>query len=343
MARRPRPGVTPTLAAALRDVALWEDSVNQPEGATIDYTLEYVWIGPGGKRQEVIKEQLTEGFTDGWPMPGEYEITPLDSNGEPLIEPFRALQLDKDALARSSRPEDGPAALMLAMSEDARITIRNQRANIDAAEKRERAAREELNKALDQVAKLTRESAQLKITADRAMSDMELAVARQQEAEEAYTGLENEILEFRPHVQIAVDHAMHKLTSIFGLAADNVADNVSANTNTSEDSVPEGTDPRPPGCENPVQTLDELYEAVIYNWQLCRYLVDNNVITWDLVRRLVWLRKKIDLGPTPVWDDDPNEAPAADQANAEGVNETEEDSEEPNEQTEDDTGEAAAE
>lgn len=307
MARRARPGVTPNLAAILRDIEIWESKINLPDGATVDYTFEYVWIGPQGKRQEIVKEQLTSGFGDDWPMPGEYEITALDSNGEPIEEPWRATHFDKDSLSRG-RPEDGPAALMLAMSEDARITIRNQRASIESAERREKTAKQELNIALDQIADLMRKQANLTLTAERAVADKDLAEGRQKEAEDAYAQLENDILEFRPHVQIAVDHGMARLGQILGVATDNVANSIGAGatdspSETSSQETYDGADPPPPGCEKPMESLDELYEKIIYNPALCRYLVENGVISWDLVRRLIWLRRHVDLGDTPVWDD----------------------------------------
>lgn len=74
-------------------------------------------------------------------------------------------------------------------------------------------------------------------------------------------------------------------------------------------------DPPPPGADNPKQPiadLDHLFERCIHDRVVLRHLVEGSVLEWEPVRRLVWYRAKVDLGPTPRWDEWAATDPASD-------------------------------
>lgn len=302
--RRPRPGATPTLTAVLRDVAEWRAEYELANaGQSTDYKLVYYYLsGPNRARMEIVAEQLEPGRVEDWPLPGEYEIDALDSNNQSLLEePWRASHLDKDALVRGRDQDQNPAQVLF---EEYRIRLRSQNAETARAEARERQAKADLEVAEAKIRTLTREKADAQLAQHQAEARASVAEAKQKEAEEAFEQLEQENAELKPHIQMFFDHGFDRLVQFFGASPANSTSPTSGTDAHVPGAAPaQGNDPAPPGAEDPVGRLDDLYDAVLYNRDVCRELVEQGVISWAAVRALIWLRTKVDLGPEPRWDE----------------------------------------
>ena len=303
--RRPRPGVTPTLSAVLRDVKDWAAEYELAQaGQATDYRIVFYYLsGPSKQRMEVVEDQLKPGLVEDWPLPGEYEIDALDSNNTSLLdEPWHAHHLDKEALVRGARAQDEHPAQ--ALFEDYRIRLRNQRGELDRAEARERAAKGDLEIAETKIRTLTRENSDAKLAQERAEARASFAEEKRKEAEAAFEQLESEHAELKPHIQMFVDHGFDRLVQFFGAAPANSTGTPNQMHDAGGAPPPpvQGNDPPPPGAEDPIGRLDELFEGVIYDREVCKALVDQGIITWATVRALVWGRTKVDLGPVPQWE-----------------------------------------
>jgi hypothetical protein len=298
--RKPRPGVTPTLSAVLQDVKEWSaDYELTNAGQVPDFKIVYYYLsGPQKQRMEVVKDQLLPGTVEDWPLPGEYEIDVLDSLNESLLEePWRAQHLDKDSLVRGARSDENPAQVLF---EEYRIRLRNQAADRDRAEAKERKAKDELDVAEEKIRKLSRSNAEYQLAAEQAAARQAYAEEKQKEAEAAFEQLETENAELKPHIQMFFDHGFDRLVQFFG-AAPAMAANNTGNAPSADGPPLQGNDPMPPGAEDPIGRLDDLFKAVIYDREICQHLVDQGILTWAQVRALVWCRTKVDLGPEPQW------------------------------------------
>ncbi len=313
MARRRRHGVTLTIAAVLADVALFEKTIDpslaEDGEASIDHEVQYTYIGPNGRRIGVTKEQLVgNGENDNWPLPGVYEIDIVNSEGNSVLpEPWRAEHFDKDSLIESAKERDGnPGAQLFAvLGEEARISIRNQRHEINHAQARERSAREDLEKQIDVNAQLQKEKNAAIAIAERADAEKDLAVKRQNVAEEALHALENELAYMKPQIAAAVDHGIAQFGKMLGVQGEA--------TNDGEPNAPPGEDgdataqeraPAPPGADNPAAVLNDLLEKVVFNPDVCRELVEQGFLSWETVRAIVWVQRGVDLGSEPDWGDE---------------------------------------
>lgn len=324
--RRRREGVTLTISAILADVATFEKevdpSVAEDGSASIDHEVQYTYVAPSGRRMGVTKEQM-QGKEDGWPLPGIYEVDIVNSNGDSILPagPWKAEHLDRDSLMKADEKEGNPAVqLFTAMGEEARITIRNQRADINAAQARERAARDDLNTQIDVAAKLQKEKNAAIAIAERAEAEKELAEERQKVAEEALAQLQNEIAYMKPQIAEAVDHFISQTGKLLGVQ--DPTNDVRPATQDAEQSAnpshaPDGS-PAPPGAEEPRVVLNDLLERVIFNADVCEELVNQGVLSWETVRAIVWIQTGQDPGPEPVWPP-AEEEPVADAEPQRGV------------------------
>ena len=326
--RRRRANATLSLDAALEQVERWKQEIEHPRGETaegglvepvIDYQIVITYIAPGGtRRQEVTEKEAKEGRDGSGPLPGEYEIDAVDSNGESILaEPWKATVYDPDSvkeLAKGGGSEQHPAlALFTAAGEEARITIRDQRYEIEAARKREQKARDELNLKIDEIGRLMREKSNESLRADRAIAEMELAKGREKEALEAFEGLKAETESWRPHIAMAIDHGIERLGPM--LMGESVP--MASNDPPIESAQPqqqqqaqsdgptfEGNDPPPPGAEDPRARASEFLETTVRNIDVLWMLVHEGAIPWELARAIYWNVTHVDLGPDePNWDE----------------------------------------
>lgn len=275
----------------------------QSEAAT-DYEVEYTYISPSGVRQGVSKEHL-EGSIDGWPLPGHYEIWVLDSNGEPLhAEPFRAVEHDKDALVRGAGDAGNNPAMQLfaTLSEEARLTVRGQRAELNSALSREKQAREDLQKQIDVTTTLQRERAQLVLTAERAVADKELAEQRLKESEEVRGKLESDIAEMKPQFATIVDRGLHHFGKFLGLPS-NETEPGDGQQQSQQAPVREGDDPRPECAADPQKDTLEVLAALLGNYDVLASMINEELITWEQARSIWWGLTGKDIGSEPDWSE----------------------------------------
>lgn len=292
----------------------------------LDCHMVYTFISPeGGVRVGVERDQL-EGKTDGWPCVGKYEADYVDSNDVSVLpEPWTAVQFDPDALKELAKGRqhgggghDSIGSLVEELLSSARIETRNARARAEAAERRADLAREETNRKVDTINRLQREKNDALMQAEKANAGEALAKARQLEAEENLERIENEIAEFKPHIQAGVDQMVHHIKAAFGDgdmmlpgAASQANGGNGAHANGSAGPQPAGdedADPRPPLAEDPLACGDELLEAVVLDAEVARELHKMGILRWELIRAVIWMKTKRDLGPDPVWGDE-TEAP----------------------------------
>lgn len=259
-------------------------------GATIDYRPVYVWISPSGVRRTVTKAHL-EGGTgqglDGWPLPGEYQVTFVDSNDEAIGDTWIGEHIDRDTLLAAQPDKDAGAqsvmALVRTVNEEARLTISNQRRALDEAIKREERARKAENEAKDALRALQDENARLKLAAERAAADKSYAEAKQIEAETAYTELDKSVRGWQPQIHMAVDHMTAKLFEKFGA------------------QLPWQPDTKDPETEEARQVLNTLLEALIFDIEVVKPLVEAGKISWDHVRFVAINSMNQDPGPMIDW------------------------------------------
>lgn len=277
----------------------------QSEAAT-DYEVEYTYISPSGVRQGVSKEHL-EGSIDGWPLPGHYEIFVLDSNGEPLHpDPFRAVEHDKDALVRGAGDAANNPAMQLfaTLSEEARLTVRGQRAELNNALQREKQAREDYQKQIDVTTALQREKAQLVLTAERAVAEKELAEERLKESEDAREKMEQDIAEMKPQFATVVDRALHHFGGFLGLPSNETT--AEPGSTAQEGQAPparKDEDPRPECAVDPQKDTLELLAVLLGNDDVLASMVQEGLVTWDQARSIWWGLMGKDLGDEPNWDE----------------------------------------
>lgn len=295
----------------------WEVDVRTPNGdgdddsVTVQYRVEYIYIGPDRQPRGVTREMLEPGPADAdglgqgdsWPQPGDYEIhvTGLDGN-DLTAEPWRGSHFTQDSLTR--RQEPGPASLYTTLCSDAEFAVRNLRAQVNAAELREKKAKDERVAAEAMVSKLMREKAQMALATERAIADREYAQAKQKEAEDELAAEREDVANGVPFVKMVIDEGVAHLTKAFGFSAPAVA----AGNNNSERPVsyepPPGEewDPKPPGAEYPKACEDALF-SLILDIDRCQFIVDNGLLTWQEVCAIYWHKTKINLGPAPKWDE----------------------------------------
>lgn len=333
--RRRRPNSTLSLEAAFDQVARWKQEIEHPRGEgedgapldpVIDYEIVITYIAPGGtRRQEVTEDQARKG-RDGTPLPGEYEIDAVDSNGDSILpEPWKATEYDPDAvkdLAKGNGVEQHPAVqLFAAAAENARIDLRDMRFEVNAARKREKDARDELNTKIDEIGRLHREKAAEQIKRERAEAEMNLAIAQRAEALEALEFLQKEVEGWKPHIAMAVDHGMQKLGAlVMGESASNEqtqpseAQGEAPATASDQPDTVMGDDPPPPGAEDPRARTIETIQALILNDETMIMLVREGFITWSLARAVRWNFTHVDIGEEPNWNevmpDEPGEPEA---------------------------------
>jgi hypothetical protein len=275
----------------------------QPDAA-IDYEIEYTYISPSGVRQGVSKEHL-EGSIDGWPMPGHYEIFVLDSNGEPLHQdPFRAVEHDKDALIRGPGDAANNPAMQLfsTLAEEARLTVRGQRAELNSTLSREKEAREAYQKQIDVTTALQREKSQLILTAERAVAEKELAEERLRESEAIREKMETDIAEMKPQFATIVDRGLHHFGRFLGLPS-NETEPGEAQQEGQAPPARENEEPRPECAADPQRDTLDLLAVLLGNDEVLASMVQEGLITWNQARSIWWGLTGKDLGDEPNWDE----------------------------------------
>lgn len=301
-------GIVQTISGMLQEFETWKRITDTPDESgqvSVAYEVRYVYIGPDGVRRGIDRSDLSspDGIDAGpsaGPLPGTYEIHIVDSSGSDLIEPFRAEHVTYDSMTARRSPQESLAGLYGTALQDAEATIRNQRSRLNDAERRETKAREDLNTKQDQLTKALSDVASYRLAAERAAAeakaDRERCLAFEAELEQ----IRADTAMFKPHVGMIVDEGMRRLCGVLGLPMPNV-----------EQSNDEQGDPMPQGigCEDPMGTFDTYFKLTLLNPHIARYLVSNsglltppNVMNWRLVRAVVWLFYKRDLGAVPDWN-----------------------------------------
>jgi hypothetical protein len=302
------PGVVQTISGMLQEFETWKRITDTPDESghvSVAYEVRYLYIGPDGIRRGIDKSDLglSEGIDAGpsaGPMPGTYEIHIVDASGNDLIEPFRAEHVTYDSMATRRSPQESLAGVYGTALQDAEATIRNQRSRLNDSERREQRARDDLNLKQDQLTKALSDVANYRLAAERATAeaaaDRERCAAFEAELEQ----LRADTAMFKPHVGMIVDEGMRRLCGVLGFPMPNT-----------EQSNDEQGDPMPQGigCEDPMGTLDAYLKLTLLNPYMARYLIRNSkiltppgVMNWKLVRAVVWLFYKRDLGAVPNWD-----------------------------------------
>ncbi len=310
MARR-RSTTTQTISAALKEldayISLIDVSVAEDGAASTDREIIYTFITKSKQRIGCTREQLEGKSENGqdWPVAGDYEIDVVDSNEISLLDaaggPWRCCHFDKDSLTKvGDDAERSPmGALVSVLQEEARIEIKNQRGKIDAAERRETNAREELNRQIDVCGRLQREKNDAILRAERAIADKELAEGRQKEAEEALAYLESQVAHLEPQMKAAVDHVITRASQYLGMST--VVPTGAANE-TTESVEEDDSGPAPPGAEDPQGTVEAIFQSTILNPVVCRELVEAGLLKWSDVRAAIWLAINVDVGEVPDWE-----------------------------------------
>ncbi len=309
--RRTRPGAVPTLAAALTSLDDFLAEVATPMGdgiAVIDPKPEFFFRGPGGKLREIPRDYLVNGQNSaGWPVPGDYEIHVVDSDGNDLCDPWLACHIDNEELLK--RNSEGNAEFLF---DEYKTRVRSQRAELESAETRAKKLATELSIKDEQIGKLTKACSALTLANDRAMADKTLAEGRQKEAEDALAAMQEDVLTFQPIVQQGVDRVIERAIQIFGLP--NFAPANQAAPSTQEPAPgpeQEQGPPTPSGIDpNPERYRSSLYGLVTDVWKL-RPLVEHGFLTWEEARGIMWHIAKVDPGPAPRWDEWESAAKAA--------------------------------
>ena len=302
------PGVVQTISSMLREFEIFEREAKTPDDhghVSIDYEVRYIYIGPDGIRRSIDKSEMvpTDGIDAGpnsGPPPGTYEIHVVNAAGEDIVEPYRAEHVTYELMAARRSPQESLAGVYGTALQDAEATIRNQRSRLNDAERREAKARDDLNTKQDQLTKAYSDIAKYRLSAERATSeaaaDRERCAAFEAELEQ----LRSDTAMFKPHVGMIVDEGMRRLCGVLGFPMP-----------SAEQSNDEQGDPMPQGigCEDPMGTLDTYFKLTLLNPYMARYLVKNsklltpaNVMNWKLVRAVVWLFYKRDLGAVPDWN-----------------------------------------
>jgi hypothetical protein len=299
---RRRGNSKPIISAILQQIEAWKTIADMPSGDTgakLDYEFEWIYISPSGKRREVTKSEL-DGTTDGWPLPGTYEVTAIDSNGDPLpgMDPWIAEHVDKDTLAETkAQATDNP--LMNAVHgllEEARVTIRDQRRQIDDITKRQNDAEDKMRTAQRQLAEAQQKMAESELVAQRALADKNFAEAKQKEAEDAYTELDRSINAFEPQIKAGVDRVMERFLGPFVPTAP-------AENDDDPPSQKRVVAPAPGGDDTPERAkavVDDLLETMM-DIDVCRPLVESGRLEWATVRYVVWKYTGEDVGPEIDW------------------------------------------
>ena len=286
-----------TLPALLQSLARWEAAIGPNQGQTaLDFRVVYTYVAADGRRLEILREQLEEGRSDDWPLPGDYEIDVVDSVGASLLRsPWRGVHFDRDALREPRTTRNAYDATLTQLLEESRIALRNSRADLDRAERRAKEAREELESKIDALAQVARERNAAICERDRAVADAELERTKRNDAELAFAELERDVEGFRPHLEMIVDHGIARTLELVGLG----------DAKSDSSATPESDAASPPaGAEDPRARVSELMHAAIYNRGIARGLVEQGLLSWETLRALVWLDRGLDLGPTPEWGDD---------------------------------------
>lgn len=322
---RRRDTTTDTLPEMLRLIdryLLSIDGGNRETDAApaLDCHVVFTYISVEGQRIGVGRDQLA-GQVDGWPLPGKYEADYVDSNGVTTLgEPWTAVEFDPEALkalAKGKAESGGDRAvgdLVEQLLGTARVENRNLRARAEAAEKREEAANEDRNRKIDTIGRLQKEKNDAVMRADKAVADKELAEAQRKDAEEALEHLEDQNAALRPQIHAAVDRIVERGIAAFGGAEMMLPPSPDgAASNGAEHRAPEqGADPPPPGADDPAGCMEDLLDAVVFDVEVARELVDKGILSWETICALMWLKRGINLGPVPNWGAAP--APAGAQA-----------------------------
>ena len=323
MTRR-RDTVSNTLPTMLAEIDRYSRSIDgalrDPSAAPqLDCHWVFTFISASGKRIGVERGQL-DGSADGWPLPGRYEADYVDSEGNSVVqEPWRGEQLDPDDLreAMKRRENESPATFLF---EQYQIQMRGQRAELDAARTREAAARVDLNKQVDIAADLQRKKNDAVAQAAKAIADKELAESRQKEAEDALEALERDLSRFKPQLHAVADRMIQRGIEAFGgdvklVLADETSAANGANGGANGKHASPPAEPRDApfdgaAAEDVPRHVNDVLRATVFDPEVARELYAMGILSWETIRSLLYLQYGRDLGPDPVWPDEPGAPPA---------------------------------
>lgn len=310
--RRTIGGVVPSVSAILRAFDDWDLLAKRPDsGLTIDYEPVWIYYEPNRTQGREVTRAEFEGSGEGgmsvtenaWPRPGKYEIHVVDSNGDPVIEPFCGEHWANDSSIR--RAEDmNPTAIMTDMMDQLRITARDAEARARKAEQREEDIRSKLRSKDDQHGKTLGELSRMTLLKAQAEADRDLALGQLADMEQKFKELEDSVTEFRPHIAMAVDHLADRAVQYFGLPAA-VANAESPATGPDATGEPSGNywTPPPPGGEDKTRFRLAL-EDIVRNPRKLRFSVESDLLTWDEARGLLYHLRGVDPGEQPMWKDE---------------------------------------
>lgn len=303
MARR-RSNSKPIIAAILRQIDTFLKAVpgyDEEAGAAPDIDLSWEWISPNGQiRREVTRHEFEGGAgADGWPFPGTYRVTVVDSNGDPdpRFDPWEAEHVDKDTFS-PPRPEDGGMmSAVHGLLEEHRITVRDMRRELDGAKRHEKEAEDARRLAQSQLIEAQQQVTSFKLAAERAIADRDFAQAKQKEAEDAYRELDRSINAFEPQIKAGVDRLVERALGPFLPQAPSDNDDEPASQKRVVAPVPGGDDTP----ERAKAVVDSLLEMIVADVDVCRPLVESGRLDWQTVRYVIWKYTGEDVGEKVDW------------------------------------------
>lgn len=302
MGRR-RGNSKPIISAILRQIEAWQAVAEIPNGETgakLDYELEWIYVSPSGKRREVTKGEF-DGTTDGWPLPGTYEVHVVDSNGDDMngFDPWIAEHVDKDTLAETKANSAGDSMMnaVHGLLEEARLTQRDQRRQIDDAIRRQGEAEEKMRTATRQLADAQQKMAELELATQRAIADKNFAESKQKEAEDAYRELDRSVNAFEPQFKAGVDRVIERVLGPFIPVAPAENDDEPASQRRVIAPAPGGDDTP----ERAKAVVDGTFEAIFTNIDAIRPLVEAGIVDWATVRYVIWKYTGEEIGEEIDW------------------------------------------
>jgi hypothetical protein len=305
----PLPRAVPLLPQLLADLARFEkdEEVTRETGA-VDYTFRvFFFEREGAEPHGISRDCLTPGLLDGWPRAGLYEVYVVDSNGTELTpEPFRGqhLVMGEGALARRGL-EDYARDLL----EEQRIVIARRGADTAQAEQQVRELRAEITKISAQLTSATVELEKEKYLREKAQASAGVAKEKQEAAERAMELLQEELDEWKPHLEIAAEEFFGHVKRFFGIPEGEPSEKVPESGRRATPPI-EGpgrmaapAEERPAAWGDPKaaaaaaqQAMNDMYDAVIFDLDMLKELVDRGVFPWPLVRDLIFFKTGQDMG-----------------------------------------------
>jgi len=316
------PRTTPLLPQLLADVEAYEkaEELSRETGA-ISYKLRWVYYPrEGANPWGIRKECLIDGQEPNWPKVGLYECWVLDSAGEPILpEPFKGKHLSPEEMGVRGTDFNGPGDYLRHVMEEQRILIDRRSSDATQAERTANKAREEAARAQELLGNVQAELAKERRLREVAQANETVALEKQKAAEQAMEELREELDEWKPQLEIAADRFFGHVKSFFGFPGEGEGSGDQAPLPRgpglppapSGDAAPAaGTtgEERPAAWDDPKEAeqaahtaMADLYDAVLYNLDVLKEMVDRGVLPWPLVRDLIFFKSGHDIGREPRW------------------------------------------